>query len=104
MKLADMIPLSDEIESRRRRNPEFRKLWDESSFAREVANRVLRYRVEHGLTQAQFGDVVGLAQPLVARLENGDDPPTLKTLAKVSAATGLSFHLEVVHGAVEMAT
>lgn len=98
-----MIPLDEEIERARVRSPEFRKLWDESEFAREVAIKVLRYRTDHGLTQAKFGELVGLAQPAVAQLENGEENPTLKTLAKVSAGTGLVFRLKVSNGRVDLA-
>ncbi|HEX3731618.1 MAG TPA: helix-turn-helix transcriptional regulator, partial [Mycobacteriales bacterium] len=74
-----------------------------SAFAREVALEVLRYRTEHDLTQVQFGELIGLSQPAVARLEDGEVNPTLKTLARISASTGLDFHLDVVHGTIAMA-
>jgi hypothetical protein len=36
------------------RMPEFRDAWDRSAFAREVAIRVVSYRADRGLTQAQL--------------------------------------------------
>jgi hypothetical protein len=38
MKLPDMIPLGQEIEQARQAGHSFRKLWDESSFARDVGH------------------------------------------------------------------
>ncbi|MGH3545181.1 MAG: helix-turn-helix transcriptional regulator [Mycobacteriales bacterium] len=103
MKLSDMIPADQVFQRAERRNPELKKLWDETAFAREISLKVLRYRTEHSLTQAQLGELVGLSQPAIARLEDGEEQPTLKTLTKISQLDSLSFHLTVDHGAVEIA-
>jgi ribosome-binding protein aMBF1 (putative translation factor) len=103
MKLSDMIPLDQEIEQARQADHGFRKLWDESSFARDVATRVVAYRAANNFSQAQFGRMLGMTQPAVARLESGDETPTLKTLARVSAATGMEFHVAIAPGGVELA-
>lgn len=101
MKLSDMVPLDAVIEEHRA-DPRFRRAWDEGAFAREVAIQIVRYRVNSDLTQQQLADLIGVHQPAIARLESGDKTPTLKELAKVTAATGLEFHLSVAHGAVEL--
>lgn len=101
MKLSDMVPL-DQVIEKHRADPEFRKEWDENEFAREIAIRVVRYRTDNGLTQAQLGDQVGLTQPAIARLESGEDVPTLKMLLRITEATGLEFHLAVAHGGVQL--
>lgn len=103
MKLSDMIPLDQEIEQARQADPGFRKLWDEGTFARDVAIKVVAYRVDNNLSQAQFGRMLGMTQPAIARLEGGEDTPTLKTLARISAATGLEFHVAIAPGGVELA-
>jgi DNA-binding XRE family transcriptional regulator len=98
-----MIPLDQEIENARRSDPGFRKLWDDSAFAREVALKIVRYRADNNLTQAQLGRMIGMTQPAIARLEIGEENPTLKTLARVSAATGLEFHVSVAPTGIELA-
>lgn len=103
MKLSDMTPL-DEVIEEHRQDAEFRELWDKAAFAREVAVRILAYRTHNGLTQTQLAKVVGLKQPAVARLELGEQAPSLATLARLSATTGLEFHVEVSHGAVALAS
>jgi DNA-binding XRE family transcriptional regulator len=103
MRLSDMVPVDQVIEHSRETNPEFRTLWDASELARAVATEVVRYRAERGLTQAQLGELVGLTQPQVARLESGEETPTLRTLAKVSAATDLEFLVNVSHGTATLA-
>lgn len=103
MKLSDMTPL-DEVIEEHRKDKEFRETWDKSAFAREVAVHVVKYRSDNGLTQTEFARIVGLKQPAIARLELGEQPPSLATLAKLSATTGLEFHVEVSHGAVALAS
>jgi DNA-binding XRE family transcriptional regulator len=103
MKLSDMTPL-DEVIEEHREDPEFREMWDKAAFAREVANRIVAYRNEHELTQTDLAKIVGLKQPAIARLEIGENPPSLTTLAKLSATTGLEFRVEVSHGAVALAS
>jgi ribosome-binding protein aMBF1 (putative translation factor) len=67
--------------------------WDRSVFAREVAIRIVRYRADRGLTQTQLARAVGMKQPVIARLERGEQPPSLATLARITAGTPWSSTL-----------
>lgn len=102
MKLTDLTPL-DEVIAEHRANPEFRREWDRGAFAREVAIRIARYRGERSLTQTQLAKAIGTTQSVIARLESGDRPPSLPTLAKITATTGIEFHLDVRHGDILLA-
>lgn len=101
MKLSDLKPLDQAIDEHRQ-DPEFRAGWDRTAFARDVANRVVHYRTEHGLSQRELASLVGLVQPQIARLERAEHQPSFDTLAKLTRATGLVFHLEVARGGVEL--
>jgi transcriptional regulator with XRE-family HTH domain len=41
-----------------------------------------------------------MQQSVIARLERGDQPPSLATLARITAGTGIALHLDVSNGAV----
>ena len=73
----------------------FRAEWEETAFARQVALEVVKYRAEHGLSQAALGRLLGVSQPVVARLELGEHTPTWNTLARISRETGLHFVVDV---------
>jgi transcriptional regulator with XRE-family HTH domain len=73
------------------------------TFARDVATKVVAYRADNNLSQAQFGRMLAMTQPAIARLESGEETPTLKTLARVSAATGMEFHVAIAPSGVELA-
>jgi ribosome-binding protein aMBF1 (putative translation factor) len=96
------IPTLQEVVDRQREDPQSREDWDRSAFAREVAIRIVRYRAQRSLTQTQLAQLVGMKQPVIARLERGEQPPSLATLARITAGTGIEFHLDVRDGAVAL--
>lgn len=63
---------------------------------------MLRYRTEHGLTQTEFGRLIGMRQPHVARLESGDHEPSLSTLVRLAAALGEDFTVEIKPGGARL--
>lgn len=101
MKITDLRTYDDALADHLA-DPEQRAEWDRSAFAREVAVHLVRYRSEHGLTQAQLARSVGMKQPVVARLERGESPPSLATLARITAGTGIEFHIDISHGSVAL--
>jgi DNA-binding XRE family transcriptional regulator len=70
------------------------------AFARAVAERLVVYRAEHGLTQTQLACQAGTVQSVVARLERGDHAPSLATLVRLSQRLGIEFHIQITPGHV----
>jgi len=79
----------EDWEAEQMRDPEFRAAAEEL----EPAHQVTRLRIMRGLTQEQLAEKVGTKQSSIARLENGDRPPTLSFLRRVVEA--LDGDLEV---------
>jgi ribosome-binding protein aMBF1 (putative translation factor) len=100
MKLSKLRTAAEVTEDQRQ-DPEFRAEWDRTAFAREVALRILRYRTENNLTQTALARKVGMTQSVIARLESGDQPPSIQTLAKLSAGTAMEFDIRFTRGSVE---
>jgi transcriptional regulator with XRE-family HTH domain len=92
----------DEVLAEDVQDPEFRAEWDRTTVARAVANRVVAYRAEHGLTQTQLAKVLGMTQSAIARLELGEHEPNLTTLARLSRGLGIDFHIDITPTAVEL--
>jgi ribosome-binding protein aMBF1 (putative translation factor) len=99
VKLSDLTPL-EQVIAGHREDPVFRAEWDRLAFAREVANRVVAYRRERGLSQRGLAALVGLVQPAVARLEKAEHQPSFDTLVKLSRATGLVFRFDITGGGI----
>src|ERR1700689_2903848 len=66
-----------------------------TSVANQLAILIIRYRVEHGLTQTALARQLGIKQPAVARLEAGDHEPSVATLARLANRLGISLRLDV---------
>lgn len=94
MKLSD-LESSDRVLARQLRDPAFRAEWERTAVARAVATRVVAYRAEHAITQTELARRLGMKQPAVARLEAGEHNPSLETLARLSSALGIDFHIHV---------
>jgi ribosome-binding protein aMBF1 (putative translation factor) len=92
---ASDLPSHGEVLAEQLRDPAFRDEWDRTTFAREVAKRVIAYRVEHDLSQAELGKRLRMAQSAVARLEAGEREPSLGTLSRLARRLGLQFHIHI---------
>jgi predicted transcriptional regulator len=93
---------AQEILAEQLRDPAFREEWQRTAIARAVANKVVTYRAEHGLSQTQLARKLGVSQPLVARLEAGEHEPTFTTLARLSRQLGLEFHIDITPDSLEL--
>jgi ribosome-binding protein aMBF1 (putative translation factor) len=102
MKISEMKTADQIHEESYRTDPKYRAEWDRTAFAHQVALAVLGYRTERGLTQAALARQVGMTQPVIARLEAGDQPPSIATLAKLTAGTGLELNMKVADGQVNL--
>jgi DNA-binding XRE family transcriptional regulator len=60
-------------------DPEFRLEWGRTALARAVAEAVIRYRRERGLSQTALARLLGWSQPVVARLEAAEHNPSMDT-------------------------
>ena len=94
MKLSE-LPRYEDIVAADMGDPEYRAEWDRTRFAHEVAMKVIQYRVDHGLTQAELARQLGMRQPHVARLAAGDHEPSLTTLRRLAQRLGMSFHIDI---------
>jgi ribosome-binding protein aMBF1 (putative translation factor) len=101
MKLND-LPTADDVLAEHLKDPEFRAEWERTAVAREVATRIVAYRGEHGLSQSALARKLGMSQPAIARLELGEHEPTFATLARLSRALGINFHIDIEDGSLSL--
>src|SRR5438309_2264124 len=67
MKLSDMKS-AEQVLTEHLKDPAFREEWERTALARAVANQVVAYRAQNGLSQTELARKLGVSQPLVARL------------------------------------
>jgi len=77
-------------------DPAYRKEYEALGEEFALAAAVIEARSRAGLTQQQLARKMGTSQPVIARLESGRMPPSLRTLKRLAKATGsrLTIKLE----------
>lgn len=97
MKLSE-LRTADEIHDQAMRDLYYRREYERTKLANDVAIKVVAWRARHGLSQAELARKLGWRQPNVARLEAGDHEPTIATLSRLAEVLGLDFSVEVKRG------
>ncbi|MFA6273162.1 MAG: helix-turn-helix transcriptional regulator [Candidatus Paceibacterota bacterium] len=83
-----LIPFST-ITHQLLKDPEFRKVYEESAFEFEIIKAIIRIRAQKKFTQRELAKNIGVAQSSLARFESGRINPTLSFLKKVTRGLGL---------------
>lgn len=73
----------------------FREEWLRLAPARQFAAMLIGYRADQQLSQRELGQVLGVSQPRVARLESGEHNPDFETIIATVGALGTEFCVDV---------
>lgn len=95
MKLTDLKTSDELLAEQLASDPAFRAEWERTALARGVSVALVRYRGARGLSQKQLGELLGMTQPQVARLERGDVNPSMDTLMRLAAGLRIEFTIDV---------
>lgn len=85
----------EQLLERKLKDPDFRANWERTTLASAVANQVIRYRSDHGLSQSALARQLGVSQAVVGRLELGEHEPKIATLSKLAKTLGLHFTIDI---------
>lgn len=66
---------------------------ERTALADLVSLQIVKYRADHGLSQRQLGDLLGMPQANIARLEHGSREPSFATLDRISRTLGIEFQI-----------
>ena len=81
------MKLNDYIKDQRK-NPEFRKAYDDLEPECEIVRALIAARNEQNITQKELAERTGLSQSHISRLESGNYNPSLKFLKRIAAGLG----------------
>ena len=73
-----------------------RKISDEQaggSGAAALVNEMIKIRKELGISQRKLGEMAGVKQSVIARLETGKTSPTLSTMMKLLCEMGKTLYM-----------
>ena len=89
-----LIP-EDEVLLEDLQDPEFREDWNKTAPARWLAIELAHYRAEHGLTQAQLAEHLGVDPEDVERMEDGTENPSLQELMCIAQRLGIEIMIDI---------
>lgn len=76
------------------KNPEFKKLYEESRIEYEIARAIIRARIERGLTQKQLADKLHTRQSVISRVEGANTTPSISFLKRLAAAFNTTLQVQ----------
>jgi ribosome-binding protein aMBF1 (putative translation factor) len=95
----NLSPLGDSHDhhvARRAQNAEYREARARYEAAETCACELIRYRMQHGITQVQLASLLDMPASVVSRLERGDHVPSIETLERVAKALGKRLDISFV--------
>jgi ribosome-binding protein aMBF1 (putative translation factor) len=95
MKVTGMKTHEQAVAEELARDPEFRREWERTALAREVAAAIVAYRRAHKLSQRALAERLGWRPSVVSRLEAAEHNPSIDTLVELSHKLGLKMRIEV---------
>ena len=76
------------------KDPEFRKVYEETRIEREIANALIRARIEKRLTQVQLAKKLKTKQSVISRVESGQTTPSLSFLKRLASVLETSLSVQ----------
>lgn len=83
-----------DVDRELRKDSEYEAALEELEPYEHIARRLLAFRTESGLSQAELARRCGVSQPAIARLERGEHEPRLATLRRVAHALDADLVLD----------
>ncbi len=82
------------LKKRLLKDPKIREAYDSLDIEFQLVRKLIRARLEDGVTQADLAKRIGTHQSAIARFEAGGSNPTLEFIQKISRA--LDVRLQVM--------
>ena len=84
----------DELLKKQLKDPEFRRLWEESEPQYQATRALIKARLEKKLSQRQLAKKANTTQAVISRIESMSVSPTLSVLQKLAGALGKKIEIK----------
>lgn len=76
------------------KDPEFKKLYEESQPEFEIAKAIIRTRLEKKITQKELAEKMNTTQSVISRVEQGRTSPSIALLKRLAAALNTTLQVQ----------
>ncbi len=88
------VDVSETIEKKKRENPEFKKVWDDSREEYRLIGEMTALRKAERITQSDLAEMTGSRQQVISRIEKKENSPSLRCFCNILSALG--YELKIV--------
>lgn len=92
MSMGELIS-DDQVFLKCMKDPGVRAAWERTLIPGQLSLEIASFRSKHNLSQTALAKRLGMKQPQLFRLEQGEAMPTIETLARISQELGLSMNV-----------
>ncbi|AKM79356.1 MAG: HTH domain-containing protein [Candidatus Beckwithbacteria bacterium GW2011_GWB1_47_15] len=86
----------DELLKKQLKDPEFRRLWEESEPQYQATRALIKARLEKKLSQRQLAKKADTTQAVISRVESMAVNPSVGLLQKLASALGKKLEIKFV--------
>ena len=76
------------------KDPEFKKLYEESQPEFEIAKAIIRARIKNKITQKELAEKMKTTQSVISRVEQGKTSPSISLLKRLAAALNTTLQVQ----------
>lgn len=84
----------DTYKQRLLKNPEFRRLYEESQPEFEITSAIIRARIENKITQKELARRMDTTQSVISRVEQAKVSPSISFLKRLASALNTSLSVQ----------
>lgn len=76
------------------KNPEFRRLYEESQPEFEITKAIIRARIQNKITQKELAKRMNTTQSVISRVEQAKTSPSISFLKRLASALNTSLSVQ----------
>ncbi|OGE24944.1 hypothetical protein A3C26_00360 [Candidatus Daviesbacteria bacterium RIFCSPHIGHO2_02_FULL_39_12] len=76
------------------KDPEYKKLYEESQPEFEIAKAIIRARIDNKITQKELAEKMNTTQSVISRVEQGRTSPSIALLKRLAAALNTTLQVQ----------
>lgn len=90
-----MTYLTKRLKALKSRCPEFKQDLLEEYYLQKVSLKIIKLRLELGLSQKEMASALGMLESQYCRLEKGQHNPTVLSMIEIADSFGYNFEIKI---------
>ena len=88
--------MSDSFKDLTKDKPELKEVYEEEDPVYKLRKKILKLRIDKGLSQEELAKRAGTKQSVISRIENGESEPRIETVKKIATVLDREVKIDLV--------